>query len=171
MSFKIDLYEKLREMTIANNRATDHLACEIKDAQRNNADAFNRIGFEINQLRESIDSSKNLNLNDNYNALIEAIQKDDTPANVIEHGEICDEINELYEKKNNDYGNTIEKGINELGMIYLSCQLYNKVNRLMTLTDPNKKVTRQIDESIEDTLLDLANYAIEGVRILRNRNL
>ena len=65
------------------------------------------IRHEICELRKLIDSDKNLNLNNNYNELLEAIQKDDTPINVIEHGEICDEINELYSRKNADYGGTI----------------------------------------------------------------
>lgn len=82
------------------------------------------------------------------------------------HKELCDNIHELYKKKNNDYGFAIEKGVNELGWIYLSSQLFNKYQRFLNLTKPD--ISRSIEnETLTDTLLDMANYAIEGARILK----
>lgn len=87
--------------------------------------------------------------------------------NIIMHASICQEINALYERKNNDYGSAIEKGITELGWCYLYSQLWNKLQRFINLT--SGKATQMVnDESLEDTLIDLANYAIEGARVLRS---
>lgn len=87
---------------------------------------------------------------------------------LAQHDKICNEIHNLYRRKNADYGGAIENGVNALGWCYLYSQLWNKTQRFINLTsNPNRE--RFVDESLEDTLLDLANYAIEGVRILRSR--
>ena len=63
------------------------------------------------------------------------------------HADICKEINTLYAKKNHDYGDRIRLG--------------DKLARFNTLT---KSGGQQVnDESVRDTLIDLANYAIMTV--------
>lgn len=65
----------------------------------------------------------------------------------------------LYAKKNHDYGNSFDKGMSTIGMAYGVGRLYDKMNRLITLSNPNEK--QQVkDESIDDTLMDLACYSI-----------
>lgn len=65
----------------------------------------------------------------------------------------------LYAQKNHDYGNSFDKGMNTIGMSYGVGRLYDKMNRLITLSNPNEK--QQVkDESIDDTLIDLACYSI-----------
>lgn len=65
----------------------------------------------------------------------------------------------LYAKKNHDYGNSFDKGMSTIGMAYGVGRLYDKMNRLITLSNPNEK--QQVkDESIDDTLIDLACYSI-----------
>lgn len=65
----------------------------------------------------------------------------------------------LYAKKNADYGNSFDKGMCIIGMAYGVGRLYDKMNRLITLSNPNQK--QQVkDESIDDTLMDLACYSI-----------
>lgn len=66
---------------------------------------------------------------------------------------------DLYAKKNHDYGNSFDKGMSTIGMAYGVGRLYDKMNRLITLSNPNQK--QQVnDESIDDTLRDLACYSI-----------
>ena len=78
------------------------------------------------------------------------------------HKEICDGLNNLYERKNKDYGDSFGKSFNEYGMTMSCIRLEDKLNRLKALTKPG--VIQQVqDESIRDTLLDLANYSIMTV--------
>lgn len=73
------------------------------------------------------------------------------------HAEICKDLNELYQRKNADYGDSFGKSYQEYGMVMACIRLEDKLNRLKSLTGQEAKVA---DESIEDTLMDLANYAI-----------
>ena len=78
---------------------------------------------------------------------------------VERHAQICNYLNNLYERKNSDYNDSFGKSYKEYGM-YMPCiRLEDKLNRLKALTVHNKKQEVQ-DESIRDTLEDLANYAI-----------
>lgn len=76
---------------------------------------------------------------------------------VDHHMEICETLNNIYERKNHDYGDsfaTLRKRRPDTILV----RLYDKYLRLETLMDgAEQKVS---DESIDDTLLDLANYAI-----------
>lgn len=73
------------------------------------------------------------------------------------HARICSELTDLYERKNHDYGDSFGKSFKEYGMTMPCIRLEDKLNRLKSLTKNNAQVT---DESIDDTLMDLANYAI-----------
>jgi hypothetical protein len=82
------------------------------------------------------------------------------------HEEICKELNAIYEAKNKDYGDSFGKSYREYGLTMACIRLEDKLNRLKTL---NKNKTQQVkDESMEDTSLDLANYAIMTVIEMRN---
>lgn len=80
---------------------------------------------------------------------------------VAHHRMICDEINELYAKKNHDYGDSFAKSFREEGMAMVRIRLGDKFNRLKALTRGGEQ--KVADESIRDTLIDLANYAIMTV--------
>lgn len=74
------------------------------------------------------------------------------------HSRICTSLNALYERKNHDYGDSFGKSFKEYGMAMPCIRLEDKLNRLKALTrNGNQQVS---DESIDDTLMDLANYAI-----------
>lgn len=64
---------------------------------------------------------------------------------------------QLYAKKNHDYGNSFEQGMNAIGLPYGVGRLFDKMNRILTLMKTEAKVT---DESIEDTVRDLACYSV-----------
>lgn len=73
------------------------------------------------------------------------------------HAAICASLNDLYARKNADYGDSFSKSYHEYGLIMACMRLEEKLNRLKTLA---KQEARVKDESIDDTLMDLANYAI-----------
>ena len=73
------------------------------------------------------------------------------------HAKICQSMTDLYERKNHDYGDSFAILRKELPNSIL-VRIYDKYQRLKTLlTGTDQKVK---DESIEDTLKDLANYCI-----------
>ena len=82
----------------------------------------------------------------------------ETKSKVQIHKEICTEINELYAKKNHDYGDSFHQTFVEEGMAMARIRLGDKLNRFKTLSRGNEQKVN--DESIRDTLIDLANYAI-----------
>lgn len=74
------------------------------------------------------------------------------------HRKICYELNTLYSRKNHDYGDSFHQTFIDEGMAMSRIRLTDKLNRFKKLTlAPDQQVN---DESIRDTLLDLANYAI-----------
>lgn len=82
-------------------------------------------------------------------------------AKVQRHALICEEINDLYERKNHDYGDSFHQTFIEEGMAMARIRLGDKFSRFKTLSrGGGQKVN---DESIRDTLMDLANYAIMTV--------
>ena len=85
---------------------------------------------------------------------------------VLRHKEICDGLNELYERKNHDYGDSFHTTFVEEGLAMARIRLGDKFSRFKTLSrlSCNDRDQQQVtDESIRDTLLDLANYAIMTV--------
>lgn len=81
---------------------------------------------------------------------------------VQRHRDICTGLNVLYAQKNHDYGDSFHETFVEEGMAMARIRLSDKLNRFKRLSKDGEKVL-VIDESIRDTLLDLANYAIMTV--------
>jgi len=73
------------------------------------------------------------------------------------HQELCKMLNTVYEKKNHDYGDSFAKLRSELPLAIL-VRIYDKYSRLKTLLQGKQQLVK--DESIDDTLMDLANYCI-----------
>lgn len=78
--------------------------------------------------------------------------------------DITIQMRDTYERKNADYGNSFEEQYNEYGLISSCIRLEDKLRRLKSLS---KSEARVKDESIEDTLLDLANYSILTIMSMR----
>jgi hypothetical protein len=75
--------------------------------------------------------------------------------------DITKNMSETFKKKNHDYGNSFEESLNEEGLAASRIRIGDKWNRYKTLS---KGIQKQVnDESIRDTLLDMANYAIMTV--------
>ena len=73
------------------------------------------------------------------------------------HKEICDGMNDTYVRKNHDYGDSFAK-MREKFPNAILIRLNDKLGRLESLIGGD--AAKVSDESIYDTLLDLANYAV-----------
>lgn len=71
---------------------------------------------------------------------------------------ICNELVTLQKAKNADYGDSFSKSVKEFGLTAALIPITNKVNRLKQLLQSDSAQVK--DESIDDTLKDLACYAI-----------
>ncbi|BFL72104.1 nucleotide modification associated domain-containing protein [Anaerococcus nagyae] len=70
---------------------------------------------------------------------------------------IMREMLKTYRDKNADYGDSFSKSYKEFGLVAPVVRMSDKMERIKALSKADAKVK---DESIKDTLLDLANYAI-----------
>mgnify|MGYP004563082435 CR=1 FL=1 len=73
---------------------------------------------------------------------------------------ITDEMYNIYEKKNHDYGNSFADSFKKFGLISAVVRIGDKFNRISSLMKKERLIN---DESIEDTLIDMANYCIMSV--------
>jgi hypothetical protein len=80
------------------------------------------------------------------------------PDNVKTHRDICNYLNELYARKNHDYGNSFHKTWLEEGAAAARLRIGDKFNRYKELSRGSDRLVG--DETIEDTLIDMANYCI-----------
>lgn len=78
---------------------------------------------------------------------------------VLHHREICSGLSDLYEKKNHDYGDSFHETFLQEGWVMPRIRLGDKYRRFCALTSASEGPLVE-DESLRDTLLDLANYAI-----------
>lgn len=77
--------------------------------------------------------------------------------NPVTHEFICEELYETYKKKNKDYGDSFAKSLDKHGLIAAIVRMDDKMSRLVTL---EKSESIEVNESMRDTVMDLANYAI-----------
>ena len=79
------------------------------------------------------------------------------------HLEIVQSLNQLYASKNSDYGDSFGETYHKLGIISALTRISDKYNRLISLATKPEEERKVKDESIQDTLLDMANYCIMTV--------
>ena len=70
---------------------------------------------------------------------------------------ITEEMVTLYSQKNTDYGDAFTESLDEDGLLVSKIRLKDKLNRFSQLINNDALVN---DESMRDTLIDLANYAV-----------
>lgn len=70
--------------------------------------------------------------------------------------------------KNIAYGDSFTKSVDEDGLLVLKIRLGDKFNRISELIK-NRKL-KENDESLEDTLLDMAGYSILGLKYLEEHS-
>ena len=79
------------------------------------------------------------------------------PHNVAAFAKVANELADLYRRKNDDYGDSFGKSYATYGPISALTRISDKFHRLEHLV---LEGSAQVDESLEDTLRDLASYAI-----------
>lgn len=72
--------------------------------------------------------------------------------------EITSDMAETYTRKNNDYSDSFGQSIREFGFVAGVVRISDKFNRLKSLLSGKEQKVN--DESVQDTLLDMANYCI-----------
>lgn len=83
---------------------------------------------------------------------------DNAPAKVTQHKLICDTLTAIYKQKNHDYGDSFAK-VREVVHNSVLVRLMDKLERLKTLMGKGEQA-QVIDEGVDDTLMDMANYCI-----------
>ena len=92
------------------------------------------------------------------------------------HKELALTLNDIYKSKNYDYGDAFGESCDEFGPVAGLIRMNDKMNRLKSIINENHE-QKVSDESIKDTLLDLANYSLmlevwfEGKRIENGNSL
>lgn len=71
--------------------------------------------------------------------------------------EISDALDKFTAKKNEAYGDAYGKNFDTFGLTYSAIEVFNKVNRIVTLTKNNQGSAN--NESLLDSYVDLRNYA------------
>ena len=89
---------------------------------------------------------------------------------IQKHKLLCEQLNKTYEQKNHDYGNSFGETYKKLGIISAITRISDKHNRICSLATKSADERKVKDESIKDTLLDLANYCIMTVIEMEENN-
>lgn len=84
----------------------------------------------------------------------------------MEFREVTEWMNNVYERKNADYGNSFSKTFEKFGMMSVAVRLYDKVERISQISTNESQVK---EETEKDTLLDIANYAVMALVELSKR--
>ena len=81
---------------------------------------------------------------------------------------LTEQLIETYKAKNKDYGDSFADSFREFGITSAVVRMNDKMNRIKSLS---KGEDRQVkDESLIDSLMDLANYALMTVIELENEH-
>ena len=88
------------------------------------------------------------------------MSKDMSKKNIELHRCILDAMHDLYVRKNNDYGNSVHDTYLKFGPDAYSIRMNDKLNRAINLVHNGTENAYVTSDSLKDTLIDLANYAI-----------
>ena len=78
--------------------------------------------------------------------------------------EYTNHLADVLNQKNLAYGDSFTKSVDEDGLLVLKIRLGDKFNRVSSLIKRGE--LKENDESLEDTLLDMAGYSILGLKYL-----
>lgn len=87
--------------------------------------------------------------------VVEKVAMSGTQAERIEA--VCDEVRDLLIRKNHDYGDSFSKQFAKYGVLSGLIRMDDKMARLDTLVNGKQA---QVAESLEDSVADLAGYAL-----------
>lgn len=86
--------------------------------------------------------------------------------NEVEIRKALSKMGDVFAVKNKKYGNSFEISLDKYGIIAALTRISDKFNRVENLIINNDKGTD--DESLLDTLLDMANYCVMTAIYLKN---
>lgn len=75
------------------------------------------------------------------------------------------QLADVLNQKNQAYGDSFTKSVDKFGKTVIAVRLSDKFNRICNLIKRGE--LKENDESLEDTLLDLAGYSILGLKYLK----
>lgn len=78
---------------------------------------------------------------------------------------IAQEIADLVERKNKDYGNSFDTTMDEYGITAYFLRIEDKISRLKSIMKNQKLLVE--NESMEDTLKDIIGYTLLMINYLR----
>lgn len=76
-----------------------------------------------------------------------------------------DHLAEILQEKNQAYGDSFTKSVDDFGKTVIAVRLSDKFNRICNLIKRDED--KENDESLEDTLLDMAGYSILALKYLK----
>ena len=79
--------------------------------------------------------------------------------------EYTNHLADVLNQKNLAYGDSFSKSVDKYGLSVIGVRLSDKYNRIEHLITHHE--FKENDESLEDTLLDMAGYAILGLKYLK----
>lgn len=79
-----------------------------------------------------------------------------------------DHLADVLQQKNQAYGDSFAKSVNDYGLPVIGIRLSDKYNRIHHLITNSEM--KENDESLKDTLLDMAGYSILALKYLDNIN-
>lgn len=78
-----------------------------------------------------------------------------------------DELRKTYIEKNKNYGDSFTMSLEDFGLISAMTRISDKYNRMKNLF--KNKDLDPLDEAVDDTMLDMANYLIMTVAFIRRK--
>lgn len=148
------IYDDYGSTTFTQGKVYTVIDGFIKDDTGLNFDSDDGEFNNINELNRYFESQFELVedvTDNNVGNMAKSIDK------ALIHEHICHDLTETYKRKNNDYGDSFAKLRQEFDNAIL-IRIYDKYSRLKTLKGGTEQ--KVSDESIKDTLIDLANYCI-----------
>ncbi len=166
--------KKKLEKAIASSDSKKVNEVFIKDFRTHIGELFNQTSIRISlikKLRNKSDKEKN-NIEDLILFLSLLAAKAMQTFNVITFKNFdlnltSERMVSIYRKKNADYGNSFDQSLDEDGLLVAKIRIGDKVRRFLSLTKEGVEVQVK-EESISDTLLDLANYCVMTIVYINN---
>lgn len=148
------IYKIIEEMGITSVSTAQRTAAKIDKWSKSERElflaTFTPAEMDLYQLKDILEEKEK-------DSLTEIAAKNEESEVAAEFREIIEEMIQLYISKNKDYGNAFKQSYDEFGAVMAAIRINDKLNRFKTLIKQNSEVKT---ESIKDTLIDLANYAV-----------
>lgn len=169
--------KKKLEKAIASSDSKKVNEVFIKDFRTHLEELFNQISIRISLIKEmqkKSDKEKN-NIENLILFLSLLAAKSMQIFNVLTFrnlriNQTTERMISIYRKKNADYGNSFDQSLDEDGLLVAKIRIGDKVRRFLSLTKEGVEVQVK-EESISDTLLDLANYCVMTIVYMNNHTI